>query len=130
MPFARAGPKAGGETVEKLRGERDLGHQDKALPSGRKGRRGGLEINLRLAGARYAFEQSHRESAGVYTLAENRRGVFLRGFKGRSRERRIAGKRRRFRRQRDCLKRAFADQIVDDGARTGGGLGERRLGES
>ena len=33
-------------------------------------------------------------------------------------------------RQRDCLERAFVDQIADDAARTGGGLGERRLRES
>ncbi len=100
------------------------------MPSGRKGRRGGLEINLRLAGTRYAFEQSHRESTSVYALAQNGGGVFLRGFKGRPRERRVAGERRRLWRQRDCLERAFADQRVDDGARTGGGLGERCLGES
>jgi len=61
--------------------------------------------------------------------AQNGSGLLLRGFKGGSRVRRIAAERRRIRRQRDCLKRALVDQRVDDAAGTGGGLGERGLGE-
>src|ERR1700732_147440 len=107
MPFPRTRPEARRETVEKLRGERDLGHEDQALASSFKSRRDGLEINLRLAGARYAFEQGHRERLCRHAIGQKPCGVFLRGFKGWSGESRIARKRRRLGRQGGCVKRAL-----------------------
>ena len=68
MPFPRARPEARRETAEKLRGKRDLGHEDQALASGFESGCDGLEIYLRLAGAGYAFEQGHRERAGLDTF--------------------------------------------------------------
>ena len=68
MPFPRTRPEARREAVEKLRGERDLGHEDQALASGFESGRDGLEINLRLAGAGDPFEQGHRERVGLYAI--------------------------------------------------------------
>src|ERR1700724_4218977 len=120
MPFARTRPEPRLETAEKLRGERYFGHQDQTLASGFESGCDGLEINLRLAGARDAFEQGYRESAGLYTFRQNGRGVFLPGFKGWPGESRRARMRRRLGRQRDGFKRAFVDQRVENAARTGG----------
>ena len=63
MPFRRAHAEARGEAVEELRGERDLRHQDQALPAGadRVGHR--LEINFGLARAGDAVEQRDRIAA-------------------------------------------------------------------
>src|SRR5580693_2792698 len=101
MPFPRTRPEARRETVEKLRGERDLGHEDQALASGFKSGCDGLEVNFRLAGVRYAFEQGHRERLCRHAIGQKPRGVFLRGFKGWPGESRIARKRRRPGWQRD-----------------------------
>ena len=64
MPLARARAEAGGETVEELGGQRDLGQQHERLPPlpQRLGDR--LEIDLRLARAGDALEQGGGEGAG------------------------------------------------------------------
>ena len=57
MPFRRPRAEARGEAVEELRGERDLRHQDQALPAAADRVRHRLEINFGLAGAGDAVEQ-------------------------------------------------------------------------
>ena len=63
MPFRRAHAEARGEAVEELRGQRDLRHQDQALPaaSDRFGHR--LEIDLGLARAGDAVDERDRIAA-------------------------------------------------------------------
>ena len=63
MPFRRPRAEARRESVEELRRQRDLRHQDQRLPSLRRGFRDRLEIDLRLARAGDAFEQSDGEGA-------------------------------------------------------------------
>ena len=72
MPFRRPHPEAGGEAVEKLRGERDLRHQDQALPAAADRLRHRLEIDLGLARAGDAVEQRHRIAALGERRAERR----------------------------------------------------------
>ena len=52
MPGGGLHAEAGGESVEELGGERDLGHEDQGLPALAHGLGHRLEIDLRLAGAR------------------------------------------------------------------------------
>ena len=63
MPFGRTHAEALGEAIEKLRGQRDLRHQDQHLlvAPDRFGHR--LEIDLGLARAGDAVDQRHREAA-------------------------------------------------------------------
>ena len=63
MPFRRTDAEARGEAVEELRGERDLRHQDQALPAGADRVRHRLEIDLGLARAGDAVEERHRVAA-------------------------------------------------------------------
>ena len=113
MPFRRAGAEARGEAVEELRGERDLRHQDQALPAGadRVGHR--LEINFGLARAGDAVEQRHGVTALGYGRFERRGGGALLGAKFRLHEIGIGLFGDRLGRQRNRLQRAFIDQAVD-----------------
>jgi len=129
MPFSRTRAKTRRETVEKLRSERDLRHEDQALAPGFERRRDSLEIDFRLAGAGDAFEQGDREIIAFNALDQDVRGFLLRGFQGGPRVRGIAAGRHGRLRQRDRLKYPLVDQRVDNAARTGGGLGERGFGE-
>ena len=113
MPFRRPHAEAGGEAVEELRGERDLRHQDQALPAAADGVGHRFEINLRLARAGDAVEQGH----GITAL---RHGRFQRGGGGalvrrefRLHKIRIGLLRHRLRRQHQSFERAFVDQAVD-----------------
>ncbi len=63
MPFGRPHAEAPLEALEELRGERDLGHQDEALPALPHGLGHGLEIDLGLAGAGDALQQASPRSA-------------------------------------------------------------------
>ncbi len=63
MPFRRAHAEPRGEAVEELRGERNLRHQDQALPAGADRIGHCLEINFGLARAGDTVEQCHRIAA-------------------------------------------------------------------
>ena len=63
MPLGRTRAETRGKAVEELRGERDLRHQDQALPAGADGVGHRLEINFGLARAGDAVEQRHRVAA-------------------------------------------------------------------
>ena len=63
VPFRRPRAETRGEAIEKLRGERDLRHQDQRLPLQPDVFRHRLEIDLRLAGAGDAVEQRDRVAA-------------------------------------------------------------------
>ena len=63
MPFRRPHAEARGEAVERLRGERDLRHQDQRLPLLADVLRHRLEIDFGLAGAGDAVEQRHGVAA-------------------------------------------------------------------
>ena len=57
MPQRRRPAEAHGETLEQLRGQRDLGQEDQRLAAGREHRCDRLEVDLGLAGARQPLEQ-------------------------------------------------------------------------
>ena len=63
MPFRGPRAEAGGEAVERLRGERDLRHQDQCLPLVPDIFRDALEIDFGFARAGDAVEQRHRVTA-------------------------------------------------------------------
>ena len=120
MPFRRPHAEALGETVEHLRGERDLRHQDQRLPAAadRFGHR--FEIDRGLAGAGDAVEQRRGIAAGFDRRAQRIRRHLLRRRKFRPREIRIGRGRDRIGRQHQRLQRAFVDQAVDDADRHAG----------
>ena len=63
VPFRRTHAEARGEAVEKLRGERDLRHQDQRLAPASQDFGDRLKINLGLARAGDAVDQSDRIAA-------------------------------------------------------------------
>ena len=63
MPFGRTRAEAGGEAIEKLRGQRNLRQQHERLAPVPQGLGDRLEIDLGLARACHAFEQGGRERA-------------------------------------------------------------------
>ena len=103
MPFRRAGAEARGEAIEELRGERDLRHQDQALPAAADGVGHRLEINLGLARAGDAVEQRDGIAAFGDCRFQRRRGGALIGAKFRLHEIRIGLFGNRLRRQHHCL---------------------------
>ena len=113
MPFRRADAEARGETVEELRGERDLRHEDEALPAGadRVGHR--FEINFGLARAGDAVEQRHR----IFVLGDGGfqfiGGGFLIGGEIGGDKIRVGFFRDRLGRQHQRLQRALVDQAVN-----------------
>ena len=110
MPFRRARAEARGEAVQELRGERDLRHQDQALPATANEVGHGLEINLGLAGPGDAVEQRHRIAAlGDGCLQRVGGGALVGGELG-LHEIRIGFLRDRLGRQHHCLQRGFVDQ--------------------
>ena len=113
MPFRRPHAEPRGEAVEELRGQRDLRHQDQALPPGadRVGHR--LEIDFGLARAGDAVEQRHRIAALGDGCFQLRGGGGLIGGEIRDGEIRIGLFRHRLRRQHDRFERALVDQAVD-----------------
>ena len=123
MPDRRTYSEALRETVEELRGERDLGYQDQALPAlaQRLGHR--FEIDLGLARAGDAFEQ---EDAGVmrrHGLAQAARGGMLGRAELRHRVIGVGRRKQVFRRHRAGFEGALIDEPVDhpgaDGRRRG-----------
>ena len=113
MPFRRRHAEARGETVERLRGERDFRHQDQRLLSAPEIFRHRLVIDFGLARSGDAVDQGGGESAAAHALAQRRRGLFLRGGEIRLREIRIGLLRHRLRRQHDGFQRLLVDQAVD-----------------
>ena len=113
VPFRRSHAETRGEAIEELRGERDLRHQDEALPaaSDRVGHR--LEIHFGLAGAGDAVEQRHRITALGDGGFERRRGGALVGGQVGLGEIGIGLLRDRLGRQHHGFERAFVDQAVD-----------------
>jgi hypothetical protein len=113
MPLRRPHTEPRREAVEELRGERDLRHQDEALPAAADHLGHGFEINFRLARTGDAVEQRGRVAAfrdrrfqcyGAGTLCSRQFGldeIWIRLFGN------------RFGRQHDGLDRAFVDQPVD-----------------
>ena len=120
MPFRRPGAEAGGEAVERLRGERDLRHQDQRLPLVPDIFRHRLEIDFRFAGAGDAVEQRHRVAALIDRGAQRVGGGELAEREFGLAEIRIGRLRHRLRRQHHRLQRALVDQPVEHaGADTG-----------
>ena len=124
MPFRRPHAEARGEAVEELRGERDLRHQDQALPAAADRVRHRLEINFGLAGAGDAVEQRHRIAALGDRCFQCRGGGALAGDEFGLGKIRIGFFRDRLRRQHDRFERALIDQAVDH-ARTDAGFARR-----
>ena len=110
MPFGGTRAKACRETVEELRRQRNLRHQDQALSPLAQSLRDGLEINLGLAGAGDAFEERDGEAVRFDVIDKCRGGLGLRRLKSWWREIRIARGCNRFLRQRDGFQRPFIDE--------------------
>ena len=127
VPFGRERAEPRGETGEKLRGECDLGQQDKGLPSLTKRRRHGLHVDLGLARAGDAFEQRHAEPARGDGFDEA--GGRPRLWFGEMGRRMIGVERgdRRLGRDGRQLQRAGGEQRVDDARRAACGLRQRTL---
>ena len=114
MPLGRAHAKTLGEAVEKLRRQRNLGHQDQRLASGDERRRDRLEIDLRLAGSGHAFEQEWLERARLDRCAERLRRLGLIGLQRSLRESLHRAAARRVRAPARRLECAVVDEAVDD----------------
>ena len=127
MPFRRPHAEALRETIEELRRQRDFRHQDQRLPSLAQSFRDGLEINLRLARAGDAFEQSDGKAAQFDLGDERGGGLGLIGLELRRGEIRIAGRRDRLGRQRHRLQRALIDERIDDAGRARSACSARSL---
>ena len=128
MPFGRPGAETRGKPVEKLRGQRDFRQQHESLAPLPQDFGDGLEINLRLARSRHAFEQGRRERAISDALSEIvGRGALI-GVEARQAEIRVKRRRARFRGQRDGGERAIRDEALDHARRAPGERGERRFG--
>ena len=115
MPFRRAHAEARGEAVEELRGERDLRHQDQALPAAADHLRHRLEIDLGLAGAGDAVDAASpnsrpwRRSLSARRRRRSGRAVKSGGAKSGSGFSATGSGGSTTR-----LQRAFVDQAVDD----------------
>ena len=125
MPFAGTHAKAGGETIQKLRRQRDLGHQNQRLPPLRHRSRCSLKINLGLARSGDAFKQRAGESVLAHAGGQLVRSRRLIGLEARWRKPQIRRQSHGLGRQRDGLQSALVDQAVDHADGAGGGLGER-----
>ena len=113
MPFRRPSAEARGETVERLRGERDLRHQDQRLALAPDVLRHRLEINFGFSGAGDAVEQRHRIAALVDSGAQRVGGGKLTEREFGFAEIRIRRQRHRVGRQHHGGKRALVDQPVE-----------------
>ena len=113
MPFRRPHAEARSETVEELRGERDLRHENKSLPAGANRVGNGFEINFGLAGPGDAIEQRHR----IFVLGDGGfqfiGGGFLIGGEIGGDKIRVGFFRDRLGRQHQRLQRALVDQAVN-----------------
>jgi len=113
MPGRRPCAEARGEAVEKLRGQRDLRHQDQALPAAADRVSHRLEIDLGLARAGDAVEQRDCVAALRHGLTQcRRRGTLVGGEIGGD-EIGIGRRRHRLGRQHHGLQRALVDQTID-----------------
>ena len=129
MPFRRAVAEARGESVEKLRRERDFRHQDQSLATLAQSLGDRLEIDLGLAGAGHAFKQDGLERFRRDGFAQGLRRFRLIWRKERRGKIGIGLFGRFFRRQGERLQRAFVDQAVDDADRDPGLAGQFGLAE-
>ena len=128
MPFRRPHAEALSEAVEKLRGERDLRHQDQRLVLAADVLGHRLEINLGLAGAGDAVEQRHGVAALVDGGAQGIGGGELAEEEVGLAEIRIRRAHQRLGRQHERCQRAFVDQPVDDAGADAGLLRGFALG--
>ena len=123
MPFRRPHAEAGGEAVEELGGQRDLRHQDQALPAASDHIRHRLEIDLGLARAGDTVDERNRIAALGDRGLEFGRGRALVLGQIRLREIGIGRFRDRLRRQHHRFQRALVDQAVDHAAADAGFAG-------
>ena len=122
MPFRRPHPETRCESIEKLPRERNLRHQDQALPTARNCFGDGLEIDLGLARAGDAIEQGHGKAA-VHAIAQCCAGFGLCGREIRHRVGGIGWARDRRCRQFQNFECTFIDQTVDHAGRYAGLVG-------
>jgi hypothetical protein len=82
MPHRRRHPKAAFETLEPLRGKRDLRQQNQCLTTLAQAFGHCLEIDLGLAGPSHPIQQSDRKRPRRHGLAKQggRRNLFSRQF--------------------------------------------------
>ena len=120
MPLRRPGAEAGGEAIEELRRQRDLGHQHERLlaPADALGHR--LEIHLGLARAGDAIEQGDAEAAAEHLAAQFIRGGALRRNEVGRRKVRVGRPRDGLGRQHQGFKRPLVDEAVDHAGRHAG----------
>ena len=127
MPLRRPRAEPRGEAVEELRREGDLRQEDQGLAAGAQRRRDRLEIHLRLARPRDAFQQGDAEGVGLCARAQRRRSLGLRrGQVGRG-EVGISLADDGLRRNRREFERPLREKRVDHGHRAGRGGGQSRL---
>ena len=113
MPLGRPGAETRGKTVEELGGQRNLRHENEALAAAADRVRHRLEINLGLAGAGDAVEQSHRIAVRRHRCFQLRGGSVLAAGEIRLHKIRIGLCRDRLRRQHHGFERAFVDEPID-----------------
>jgi len=113
VPFRGPGAETRGEAVEKLRGERNLRHQDQALPAAADRVRHRVEIDFGFSRTGDAVKERDRIAAGCHRLLQgNRRGALV-GGEIRRDEIGIGRLRDRLGRQHHGGERAFVDEAVD-----------------
>ncbi len=127
VPFRRPHPEPLGEAIEKLRGERDLGHQHQRLFAAADDLADRLEIDRGLARSGNAIEQRHAVSALGDARAQRigRRPLIARE-RGRGKVG-VGRARHRLRRQHQALQHALVDQPIDDARRNAGAVGDLAL---
>ena len=128
MPFAGPAAEAPLEAVEKVLGQRDLGHQHKRLPALPQRLGKALEIDLRLARPRDAIEQQGPERLRLDRLVHGQRGLALRIGQIDGAETRIGIAKRPRGGKIDRLQHIRLDQPGDDGGGHAGDIGQRPFG--
>jgi hypothetical protein len=124
MPAGRLDAEAGLEPVEELRRQRDLGHEDQGLAAPAEGFGHGLEINLRLAGARDPFQEGRGGGRVAQGRDQRLRRLRLRLRQPGLAEIRVGIARHRLGGKGDGLQRALVDEAIDHAD-----ADPRRLGE-
>ena len=127
VPFGRTHPEPGAETIQELRGKRDLREQHQRLAAFAHNLRDRFEIDLGLARSRHAVDQRHAVAALGHARAQLVCRRALCAVKIRSHKIGIGQSCHRLRRQYQALQRAFIDQTIDDRRRNRGGLRDLAL---
>jgi hypothetical protein len=113
VPLRRPRTETRGKAVEKLRGQRNLRHQDQALPTAPDRVRHGLEIDFGLSRTGDAVEQCDRIAALRHGVLQSGRGGTLVGGEVCRDKIRIRRLRHRLGRQHHGGECAFVNQAVD-----------------